>query len=191
MSGSDSPSSGCCSGINTQRKQYGITCTFAVFAALNGIMMYMGIQAIHICPAERMVPNYLIVAGSLSLSLLLVRLVVSHLLIPYLEQSQSPLMDQDGLEASQVREKALVGTWFLSVLTIYDSFASVFSTIWLVVGSIYVYGVSPDFQHRDSPKYCDYNAYMFAFVVITIGYISLGLSILAALFACVCRSNRE
>lgn len=100
-------------------------------------------------------------------------------------------MDQDGLEASQVREKALVGTWFLSVLTIYDSFASVFSTVWLVVGSIYVYGVSPDFHHRDSHNYCDYNAYMFAFVVITIGYISLGLSILAALFACVCRSNRE
>lgn len=60
MSTAETSSNGCCSGINTQRKQYGITCTFAVFAALNVIMMYVGIRAIHVCPAERMVPNYLI-----------------------------------------------------------------------------------------------------------------------------------
>eukprot|EP00095_Tigriopus_kingsejongensis_P004244 maker-scaffold711_size108467-snap-gene-0.34 protein:Tk04244 transcript:maker-scaffold711_size108467-snap-gene-0.34-mRNA-1 annotation:"PREDICTED: uncharacterized protein LOC100493102 isoform X4" len=180
MSKSEEPATGCCGGFNEQRKQYGITCTFTIFAALNICMIYVGAKAVHSCPVEPMVPNYLIVAGSLSMSLLMVRLIVARLLVPYLEQSQEITRDQETLEASQVREKALVGTWFLSLLTIYDSFASIFSTCWLIVGSIYVYGVSPDFYDRNSPNHCDYHAYMFAFVVITIGYISLALSILAA-----------
>ena len=47
---------------------------------------------------------------------------------------------------------------------------------------------------QDEPinqNYCDYNAYTFSFIVITIGFISLVLSLFAALCACVCRSNDE
>lgn len=46
--------------MNDWRKKSGLTCTFAVFAALNVAMMVVGIKAIGRCPAEEMIPTYLI-----------------------------------------------------------------------------------------------------------------------------------
>ena len=70
----------------------------------------------------------------------------------------------------------------------------------MIVGSVYVYGkfsqVSYDEYTSDSeevteanplvhnPNYCDSTTLIFAFTVITIGYISLGFSILLALITC-------
>ena len=80
----------------------------------------------------------------------------------------------------------------------------------MIVGSVYVYGkwttvtweeVSTDAQKvtddltRDATAadytYCNYGTYMFAFIVITIGYISLCLSVLAAICTCFCRGESE
>lgn len=52
------------------------------------------------------------------------------------------------------------------------------------MGSVYVYGSSPQYSDPRADDYCDEGAYMFAFVVITIGYVSLFLSILAAFCHC-------
>jgi hypothetical protein len=65
------------------------------------------------------------------------------------------------------------------------------STCWLIAGSYYVYGASPTYDDATKPTYCDYDAYMFAFIVITIGYISLCLSVVAAVCACFCRKGSE
>lgn len=46
--------------MNDWRKQSGITCSFLVFSALNIGMMVVGIQAVHKCPVQPMIPNYLI-----------------------------------------------------------------------------------------------------------------------------------
>ena len=46
--------------LNDWRKQSGLTCSFVIFAALNIVFMYMGITNLHRCPAERMVPIYLV-----------------------------------------------------------------------------------------------------------------------------------
>ena len=70
----------------------------------------------------------------------------------------------------------------------------------MIVGSVYVYGkfsqVSYDEYTSNSdevteenplvhnPNYCDSTTLIFAFTVITIGYISLGFSILLALITC-------
>ena len=72
----------------------------------------------------------------------------------------------------------------------YDSLASVFSTCWLIAGSVFVYGAAPTFSDPAADDYCDHDAYYFAFVVITIGYISLGLSLLAAVCHCVFRQRQ-
>ena len=82
------------------------------------------------------------------------------------------------------------------LIKVFDSLASIFSTCWMIVGSTYVYGKwtvvtwNPD-VNTDGPiameKYCDYTTYMFAFVVITIGYVSLFFSLLGAICTCFCK----
>ena len=44
------------------------------------------------------------------------------------------------------------------------------SFIWLVIGSIYVFGVDPiSFEDPNMPDYCDYAPYMYAYVMTIIG----------------------
>jgi hypothetical protein len=61
----------------------------------------------------------------------------------------------------------------------------------LIAGSCYVYGISPTYDDATKSTFCDYEAYIFAFIVITIGYISLFLSVVAAICACFCRREPE
>ena len=46
--------------LNDYRKKSGLTCSFIIFAALNIAMVAVGGTAVHACPAEHMVPVYLI-----------------------------------------------------------------------------------------------------------------------------------
>ena len=95
----------------------------------------------------------------------------------------------------------------VKAIKVFDSVASIFSTCWMIVGSFYVYGSwkrvswaeGPIGATTDNPTsvaamdatYCDYGTYMFAFIVITIGYISLCVSILAAICTCFCRGSES
>ena len=76
----------------------------------------------------------------------------------------------------------------------------------MIVGSVYVYGkwgnvtweqttVSGD-KDEDAlngitmdANYCDYTTYIFAFVVITIGFVSLFFSVLGAICTCFCKGS--
>ena len=87
------------------------------------------------------------------------------------------------------------------LIKVFDSLASIFSTCWMIVGSAYVYGkwtvvtwnpdaIDSDVKSDDAiamKNYCDYTTYMFAFVVITIGYVSLFFSLLGAICTCFCK----
>lgn len=42
------------------RKKSGITCSFVIFAALNIAMVWIGADALHLCPIQPMVPTYLV-----------------------------------------------------------------------------------------------------------------------------------
>lgn len=84
----------------------------------------------------------------------------------------------------------------LRSLRAFDSVASIFSTCWLIVGGYYVYDCYNEVNHNlddaeDNANFCDYTAYTFAFIVITIGFISLTLSVIAAICACCWRSSDE
>ena len=81
----------------------------------------------------------------------------------------------------------------LVLLRVYDSLASIFSTCWLIAGGVFVYGASADgveFYDVESAEYCDHAAFVFAFVVVTIGFVSLGVSMAAAVCACACRRSK-
>ena len=95
----------------------------------------------------------------------------------------------------------------VKAIKVFDSVASIFSTCWMIVGSFYVYGSwtivkwvegatgatadNPTSIATADSTYCDYGTYMFAFIVITIGYISLWISVLAAICTCFCRGSES
>jgi len=177
---SQAPASGCFGlcALNDYRKKAGLSCSFIVFAALNIAMVVNGARNVKGCPAETMIPVYLLVAGSTSLALLMVRLIVSHVLMPQLINKQAEAPNDFPL----VR-------YLVHGLKVFDTLASIFSTCWLVAGSVYVYGAEIEsYEEPEAAKYCNYSTYMFAFVVITIGYVSLVLSLLAAVCSCACKN---
>ena len=110
----------------------------------------------------------------------MVRLIVSHVLMPQLINKS---------EAGGPEDFPLV-RYLVHGLKVFDTLASVFSTCWLIAGSIYVYRAHVSYYVGQS-NFCNYGTYVFAFVVITIGYISLCLSVLAAICAIACRSVDE
>ena len=68
-----------------------------------------------------------------------------------------------------------------------------FFSLFPIIGAHNVYSSYEYVTHHDpsDPMYCDYTVYTFAFIVITIGFISLVLSVIAALCACVCKSSSD
>merc|ERR1712154_600385 len=72
--------------IDNWRKKSGLSCSFIIFAALNIAMVAVGGDTIYECHVDPMISVYLIVAGSTSLILLILRLVVSHVLIPQINK---------------------------------------------------------------------------------------------------------
>ena len=67
------------------------------------------------------------VAGSTSLSLLLVRLLISHALLPYLSPQKEDQGQEGGGSPKEGVERLVA--WILAGLTVFDSVASIFSTV--------------------------------------------------------------
>ena len=131
---------------------------------------------------------FLLVAGSTSLALLVARLVVARVLIPKFNKIESV-----GQTSETKKSNSETMDMAIKFLRTFDTVASVFSTLWLLIGSYFVYScydkVIHDEKDKDSDNFCDYTAYLFAFIVITIGFVSLALSIIAAVCMCAVRNN--
>merc|ERR1712038_501332 len=170
------------------RKKSGLSCSFIIFAALNLAMVIVGGDAVYLCKIQPMIPIYLIVAGSTSLALLVARLVVARVLIPKFNKIESV-----GQTSETKKSNSETMDMAIKFLRTFDTVASVFSTLWLLIGSYFVYScydkVIHDEKEKDSDNFCDYTAYLFAFIVITIGFVSLALSIIAAVCMCAIRNN--
>merc|ERR1711963_508504 len=104
-------------------------------------MVVIGADALNLCIVEPMIPIYLIVAGSTSLILLVVRLLVSHCMIPQINKIDS--MNIEGQLPDKQPPKQIQMTMQLAIklLRTFDSLASIFSTCWLIVGAYYVHAV--------------------------------------------------
>ena len=131
---------------------------------------------------------FFLVAGSTSLALLVARLVVARVLIPKFNKIESV-----GQTSETKKSNSETMDMAIKFLRTFDTVASVFSTLWLLIGSYFVYScydkVIHDEKDKDSDNFCDYTAYLFAFIVITIGFVSLALSIIAAVCMCAVRNN--
>ena len=127
-----------------------------------------------------------LVAGSTSLALLVARLVVARVLIPKFNKSESV-----GQTSETKKSNSETMDMAIKFLRTFDTIASIFSTLWLLIGSYFVYSCYDKVSHdeKDSDNFCDYTAYLFAFIVITIGFVSLALSIFAAVCMCIVRKD--
>merc|ERR1711997_64010 len=174
--------------IDNVRKKSGLSCSFIIFAALNIAMVAVGSNALDACPVDPMIPIYLVVAGSTSLILLVIRLIGSHVLIPQINKIDNSVHTLEGSNGNgNSKEPSQNMQLAVKAIRAFDTVASIFSTIWLIVGAYNVYSSYEFVNHHDlvNESFCDYTAYTFAFIVITIGFISLVLSVIAALCACI------
>ncbi|XP_053545216.1 transmembrane protein 272-like [Bombina bombina] len=119
-----------------------------IWTALNIAMIAVGAVNLFGCPAQPMIPIYLIVAGVFGFSF--------WIFLP--------------LE------------WFAPCLRKILMFAvTLFLLAWLIAGSVWVFRIYP-FPARA----CQINMYLFAFAVIIIQYIFLGLMLIYCLISCFC-----
>ena len=116
------------------------------------------------------------------------RLVVSRVLLPKFNKIDSGTVPADsGSKTAETMDLVI------KLVKAFDTVASVFSTLWLIIGGYFVYGCYDIVQFVQfnsdqnsnilNPKYCDSTAYYFAFGVITLGCISLVLSVIS--FVCM------
>ena len=62
----------------------------------------------------------------------------------------------------------------------------VFSICWLIVGAVHVFGTSPTYDDPNDVDYCDHTTYWFAFVMIIIGLVFVGVFVLVGCCMCIC-----
>nr|XP_033779776.1 transmembrane protein 272-like [Geotrypetes seraphini]XP_033779777.1 transmembrane protein 272-like [Geotrypetes seraphini] len=115
------------------------------------------------CPKQKLIPHYLIVSGSGGL------LYLALSCLPCGGNGREPL--PPSLPTVIVRGLLLF-----------------FLFVYFIVGNVWVYSIYlPDFEHQESPKYCQRQLYLYAFWILTLHYILLGalLVVVACLFICL------
>ncbi|KAK3100334.1 hypothetical protein FSP39_018298, partial [Pinctada imbricata] len=132
----------------------------------------LGAKYLDDCPAERKIPIYLIVAGVFSFV---------SLIISMANNCSKKKKKDDEQEDEKTSKKP-------SVLTSIDSLINLFLTIWFILGNVWVYSTYDDFvrEPTTSQNYCDPTLYYFAFWIITLTYILIGVAIIfCCTFFCV------
>ncbi|KAJ0003402.1 hypothetical protein NQD34_008500 [Periophthalmus magnuspinnatus] len=126
------------------------------------LLAAIGFGAMHLqsCPAEPYIPIYMIVLGSASL----VSLTLTY--------TKSIWVDGPVL---------LVTTTCLGLLYLFDF-------CWFIAGSVWVYSVYPPDYSTESPHFCYKPFYIFAFVITTLVWASVGLIFICGccFFVCTC-----
>ncbi|XP_053545217.1 transmembrane protein 272-like [Bombina bombina] len=119
-----------------------------IWTALSIAMIAVGAVFLTQCPAQPMIPIYLIVAGVFSFSF--------WIFLP--------------LE------------WFAPCLRkILMFLISLFIFAWFIAGSVWVFRI-----YNNDPRQCQINMYLFAFAVLIIQYIFIGLAVIYCLISCFC-----
>ncbi|KAK6014906.1 hypothetical protein OSTOST_19701, partial [Ostertagia ostertagi] len=131
--------------------------TFLVFGFLE---VFVGLIKVGTCPVEPLVPVWLLMAGILNVIYNVVAIIFIML---HDKKARTP----------KIRELVmgvLTAAWL----------------IWLILGSYYVYEIYDVVVYEQNhPKYCDRFVYTFAFFVITISYVFLGILVCCACYCMV------
>lgn len=134
----------------------------AVLMALPIIMVILGFYYLNKCTIQKMIPIWLIVFGVLML--------VKN--ISTLVHRINAIKKGDEKSSS-------------TILSVLDSFMSIFVVVWFVCGNIWVYSIKSQVQHTDPSEFstfCSKTTYLFSFWFITSIYIVAGFACLTFCF---------
>ncbi|XP_060078454.1 transmembrane protein 272-like [Ylistrum balloti] len=150
----------------------GIICGSLVFIICIGLSLaipiteiVIGASFIHDCPAQRLIPIYLVVAG-----------VFGTLKgIGLIGQNVKARKDKSNETGDEEKK---------STTNPFDSIVNMFLFAWFICGNVWVYGLKDQWVSSPSTagNYCHPTLYYFSFWVITLTYIMIGVG---CLFGCI------
>jgi len=139
-------------------------------------MIVVGSLHLDDCPAEELIPIYLIVAGVTSL----VNGSFSH------GGFQSRLKKVKSKQANPRCEDEDDGGKKKKIISCFSTLLNSFSFAWAIAGSVWIYRIyEPNYTDPTVAGYCDKTTYLFAFWVTTLGYIFMGLAICVCCVSCI------
>lgn len=143
-----------------------VACTIClgIFLAIPIAMIAVGATYLHDCPAERMIPIYLIVAGVFN--------IVSNILMIIRGQVNKRKEGEEEKQSGTGPEQII----------------NCFLFAWFIAGNVWVYRTYDDWQSSNSmlDTYCNPTLYYFSFWIITSTYIVMGLLLVICLAVCIC-----
>ncbi|XP_046579451.1 transmembrane protein 272-like [Haliotis rubra] len=152
--------------VSERSGKTGTLISTAVGLAVPIAMIAMGLIHREDCPAQKYIAIYLIVAGAFAAIMSVLRLAVKMW-----------CSDSDGNVPLP--------------FSIANGVIAIFLLAWFIAGNVWVYGLYGKYNQTDitADNYCKHDFYLFAFWLITAGYILLGACILLGCFvACCCRN---
>lgn len=161
--------------VDFGKKAYGICCKsicplicIFVFWAIAIANIAMGAVFLDDCRAERMIPIYLIVQG-VFFSVKSIFGIVLHCKNKDKEEHE----EKDGAS---------------KCLTVLERLIDTFLFIWFIAGCIFIYRTHGEYQSTDSSlaNYCNNSFYLYAFWIVTLNYIIVGLVIVLCCAVCCC-----
>merc|ERR1712018_44250 len=130
------------------------------------------------CTAEPRIPFYLVVAGILTIILLVVRLVF---------QKCCQKCGEPGDGSKFCNSLNFLASF--SCITIYDILALVTTVIWLIVGTVWTFNIydTVDFDNTNSSNYCPKVLYRFTYGTVITGWIFVVLAPILGFLAKSCK----
>ncbi|XP_046852795.1 transmembrane protein 272-like isoform X2 [Xenia sp. Carnegie-2017] len=150
-----------------------IGCTIATcfLLALPTAMIVIGVHFRHNCPVEPFIPIYLIIAGSCGL--------LKCLTLSFEKfKSCNTTQEQAFVENYSSNEDLSNTSKFM------DGLLNIFMFTWFIAGNVWVYShYKPNMKpsSKNLSNYCDPTVYWFAFWVVTVSYVIMGI-----IFFCIC-----
>ncbi|XP_042882322.1 uncharacterized protein LOC122259542 isoform X1 [Penaeus japonicus] len=143
----------------------GCTVMISVTIVIPIFMIIVGSLKMDECPAEKMIPIYLVIGGTFG--------VVKNLL-DLQGRLRRPLAEDDGGESHDGPIPWHRRLQFTGAINF-------FLCIWFILGCVWVYRIYEPKYVEGTHDYCDFTLYQFAFWLITSVYIAVGL-----LTSCMC-----
>jgi hypothetical protein len=132
------------------------------------------------CPIEPRISLFLIVSGSIALACGVVMILISVLTMFFASQRSSISI--------------ILGI----ILCIIIFLTGIFSTVWLIIGSVWTFSVRSGVTHRYDTinnyytyNYCHPVLYQFTFIYLIVAYVGLGIQCCYSCYTNMCRSTSE
>jgi len=148
-----------------------VTIGFVALSIVHIYLLVVGAVNINNCPAERLIPIYLIVAAVFS--------ILRAILNWYYTWCHPKIKNRQALNAVDATDQTPKPSPFSNIINL-------FLLIWLVCGAIWVFRTHPQMEHADQPYYCDRLTYWTAYIYVIVCLALMALSLIIGCCMCSC-----